>query len=127
MPRPLNLGFDAPPVTRIADGPRARIDRRYLRALFDWHGGQGSGVYAVASTAHAGYLAPLCEVNRAACELRRDLAAVDARIAGFARRGRSIGQETRDGRRSLVSALGYLDRILERTKYDPDTGRAENA
>jgi hypothetical protein len=44
---------------------------KFLEQLLQWHGGQGSGVYAVGSTWLAKMPVPSCEVERAIEEMRK--------------------------------------------------------
>ncbi len=46
-----------------------RVTRRQAMRLYDWHGGQGTGVYALASNSDTGRCVPLDVGQRALKEL----------------------------------------------------------
>jgi len=103
-----------------------KVDRRYLRTLFEWHGGQSSGVYSVASCGLAGRPVPLASFERAADELRRDL---DAAMQRYALRcfGNRIGCPTARDLTRLRAALRYLETTIERVRPMADLINRANA
>ncbi len=92
------------------------LDQDLALRVMDWHGGQGSMVYSLASTGYAGKLVSPSMIDAAVGELERDLAGANA-------------EEKRD----LDEIIGELDGVargswehtyLEATGEDIDDGTA---
>ena len=77
-----------------------------IETLYSWHGGQGSGVYAVASRAHSGHEVPVEVVERAARELNADYKKVKVKGSGYTK-------AEKDQLATAIDMLEYIARSRE--------------